>query len=196
MTDVTSPAAHGHDRGEPAGTDLSTPAPTVSLPWRTLPGQQCFGCSHVNPFGLHLEFRHAGDGLAATFSLGRWYESYPGIIHGGIISTILDEVMGNCIALSRAHLAFTSVLRLRYIAPVLIDRPYRAEARITGDREGLVEAQGEVTDSSGVLLAVATGSYRMVSFDQGGLSLPLDPADDSFAGVLADGSSRLPDAPR
>nr|MQY82011.1 hypothetical protein [Dehalococcoidia bacterium] len=60
----------------------------------------CFGCGKKNPFGLRLKFRRDGGGVRAEFTPGEYYQSWTNIIHGGIITAILDEAMGHATLMS------------------------------------------------------------------------------------------------
>ena len=64
---------------------------------RNLVHPKCVVCSFGNRNGLHLEFDADDDGsVTATFQCEEAFEGYPGILHGGVISSILDSAMGNC----------------------------------------------------------------------------------------------------
>ena len=55
----------------------------------------CFGCGESNPIGLRLKYRREGDRLRTEFMPGDVHQGWPGIVHGGIIATLLYEVMEN-----------------------------------------------------------------------------------------------------
>src|SRR6266702_4011443 len=108
---------------------LSDPS-GLELPWRQWNGDYCFGCSPDNPAGLALTAVESGDGLACSFALTRLHESYPGIIHGGIAATILDELMGNLLALREQRFCLTVGLRVRFLAPLRTGHRYQAQAHV------------------------------------------------------------------
>ncbi len=54
---------------------------------------QCFGCGRKNPIGLKLKFQWDGKTATAEFAAGENHQGWPGIVHGGIIFSILDEAM-------------------------------------------------------------------------------------------------------
>ncbi len=125
-----------------------------------LPRYRCFGCSPDNPIGLALTSRMAEDALTSPFTLTPLHESYPGIAHGGLVSAILDEVMGNLVALRWNRLALTSTLRVRYLLPVRVDRPYRAVARLLNRDGPIFEVESEVLAEDGTIVVMARGTYR------------------------------------
>ena len=61
----------------------------------TDPGNPCFGCGDANPGGMHLAFTFDEERqrVVGRFSLGPEYQGGPGFVHGGIVATLLDEVM-------------------------------------------------------------------------------------------------------
>jgi acyl-coenzyme A thioesterase PaaI-like protein len=137
---------------------MSSPDPPGPLP----ADYQCFGCSPHNPGGLQLVFEPRGDGVCSQFRLGRQFESYPGIVHGGIVGVICDETMANLIVLRRRQTAFTVSMRQRFITPLAIGRPYVCVARFAAAyaRGRLHHAWAEVLDEDGVVCATATASYQ------------------------------------
>ncbi len=134
----------------------------VNLPWSVLADYRCFGCSPHNPGGLQLVFEPHPDGVCTRFRLGRQFESYPGIVHGGLVGVICDETMGNLIVLRHRRSALTVSMRQRFIAPLAIGRPYTCVARLEADRGGqrLYRASAEVLDEDGTVCATATASYQ------------------------------------
>ena len=139
----------------------------LALPWA---GFGCFGCSSENAAGLALSLQRLPDGrVAARTTLPERYASYPGIVHGGIISTLVDEVMGNLIAIDHGLLAFCATLRTRMLAPVRTGRPYLTAARLvgtsagTGASAGTVRAEADVLDADGEVCVMASGTYQPIS---------------------------------
>ena len=56
--------------------------------------QNCFGCSPDNPIGLHMEFYEDGDYIVSTWHPEHNYQGWVDTMHGGILSTLIDEVCG------------------------------------------------------------------------------------------------------
>ncbi|MRH88329.1 PaaI family thioesterase [Nocardia sp. SYP-A9097] len=144
---------------EPTAQQADPPA--VAVPWSVIPDYHCFGCSPHNESGLRLSFTPDGDGLAARFCLGRSFESYPGVVHGGLIGVICDEVMGNLIVLARHVPAFTVSQRTRFLTPLLIDREYRCVATLSGDgTEQPIRASADILDADGAVCATSAATYQ------------------------------------
>lgn len=140
-------------------TGMTRAAP-VALPWRGRVDHRCFGCAPRNPHGLGLTFHADRDGLSTDFDLGHDYESYPGVVHGGIVALICDETMGNLIVLRDGTPAVTTSLRMRYVGTVHVGRPHRVTAALTSVTDRSIGAAADVTDAAGLLVATATASYH------------------------------------
>src|SRR5688500_12117637 len=77
----------------------------------------CFGCGDENPIGLRLRFAPVGDGVRASFIPGPEHQGFDNVIHGGIISTVLDEAMAW--ATARAGFwAVTGEMQVRFRQPL------------------------------------------------------------------------------
>ncbi|CAI7977082.1 PaaI family thioesterase [Frankia sp. Hr75.2] len=175
---MTAPA-----KDDPSGT-LADAQELVATPWAVLDDYQCFGCSPHNAKGLQLRFKALPDGLATVFQLGSAHESYPGVVHGGLAGVICDETMGNLIVLRTGKPAFTTAMRLRYLAPIPVGAPHECRARIvnTGDT-GLINAEADILDATGGVVATARATYRPVALEAARDRITLSDGD---AGRLAD----------
>jgi len=82
----------------------------------------CIVCSPNNRLGLQLEFTMLDDGsVQATFDCGESFQGYPGILHGGVISSLLDGAMTNCL-FAHGRQGITGELKIRFRHPVFIHR--------------------------------------------------------------------------
>ncbi len=128
----------------------------------------CFGCGLRNDAGLQLSFTDDpdGNGVRATFVPAARVEGYTGMVRGGIITTVLDEVMAW--SLSRHGIwAVTGSLTTRYRAPILIGQQTLATGSIVRDRGRAIELRGDIRDmDDGHVLADATATFIRVPEDQ------------------------------
>jgi uncharacterized protein (TIGR00369 family) len=80
--------------------------------------RHCVVCGARHPFGLQADFQVTGDhAVEAEFPCGKSYEGYTNVLHGGIVSALLDGAMANCM-LAMGLEAYTVDLRIRFRAPV------------------------------------------------------------------------------
>ncbi|GAB2789394.1 PaaI family thioesterase [Streptomyces sp. NPDC054796] len=127
---------------QPSKTPLVPPDDAVAPvrhPEAPAPGEllgshyaQCFGCGGEQPHGLHLEAR-AGEGVNVTaeFTVRTAHQGAPGLAHGGVLATALDETLGSLGWLMHV-IAVTGRLETEFVAPVPVDTVLHLDARVTG----------------------------------------------------------------
>ncbi len=118
----------------------------------------CFVCGRDNPIGLHLTFYIDGYQVRTTFTPGEEHQGWPGILHGGITSTILDETVGRTCFLVDMW-AVTARFQVRYLKPIPIGQPLTAVAEIVRARSRALEARGRILLADGTIAAEAEGLY-------------------------------------
>ena len=119
---------------------------------------RCVVCGSANGRGLHLEFGVDDDGsVEARFECDESCEGYPGILHGGIISLILDGAMGNCM-FTRGQATVTVEMTTRFRHPVVTGQEATVSARITRSSHPLYLLEAEITQD-GKVKATAKGKY-------------------------------------
>ncbi len=119
----------------------------------------CFACGSLNVHGLRLEL-HAGDDQCwVELTLADRFEGWEGMAHGGIVCTILDEVMAWALV-DHDIWGVTARMSVEFKKPVPIGRPIRGEGRVTGARRRLIEAEGIILDpADGSVLARAEATF-------------------------------------
>jgi len=119
----------------------------------------CFACGELNAVGLRLVLHVAGDTCWTETMLASDFQGWEGITHGGIIATILDEVMGWALA-SADSWGFTARLTIDYRRPTPIGRPLRAEGQLVERRRRLLTTRARLVDvETGEVLATADALY-------------------------------------
>jgi len=117
----------------------------------------CFVCGRENPYGLHLIFYESAPGeVIVEYTVPDQFQGYPGVVHGGVVAAILDEVTG------RTHMGgfpprfmFTARLNVRYRKNVPIGQPLKIIGRAGTIRERTATAIGQIFGPNGDLLAEA-----------------------------------------
>jgi uncharacterized protein (TIGR00369 family) len=133
------------------------------------PENICFGCGGANARGMQLTFEQddAAGKIRGAFRLGPEYQGGTGFIHGGIIATVLDEVMGK-VCRFRGVRAVTAELAVEYLKPVPVDVDLLIEGyelEINGRNLKIV---GEIRDGTGQLLARGRGRFVIIGQKQQG----------------------------
>ncbi len=119
----------------------------------------CFACGTLNTHGLQLKL-HLDDGRSwSELRLDRRFEGWEGVTHGGILCTMLDEVMAWALV-ANDDWGVTARMQVDFRKPVMIETPIRVEGWITRSRRRIVETAGRIVDvETGTELATAVGTY-------------------------------------
>ncbi|MBN1955701.1 MAG: PaaI family thioesterase [Anaerolineae bacterium] len=134
--------------------------------------RMCFICGRQNPVGLRLDFYedHDAGQVRAEFVVPDHFQGYPGVIHGGIVAAVLDEISGRAIMIGRPDDELMATLRLtvRYRRPTPTETPLTGVgwvervggrgARVAGE---IRLADGTVTAECETLLADVPDSFRV-----------------------------------
>jgi uncharacterized protein (TIGR00369 family) len=112
----------------------------------------CFACGRTNPFGLHLDFSVARDRATARFTARREHSGFDDTVHGGIVTTLIDEAMGWAI-FHKGVWGVTGKLTMTFRRPVPIGEELEVTAAITKETRRAIETHGELRDREGTLLA-------------------------------------------
>ncbi|MBM3500237.1 MAG: PaaI family thioesterase [Armatimonadetes bacterium] len=121
----------------------------------------CFACGRANPKGLHLTFRFEGEEYVCDFTAAREYQGWTDILHGGIVSTVMDEVMTRMLWERRIS-AMTAELTVRLKRPTPVGQPLTARAWLVSQRRRLYETEAELALADGTVTATATGKFLQV----------------------------------
>ena len=128
---------------------------------------QCFGCGGEQPHGLHLEAR-AGEGvtLTAEFTVRPAHQGAPGLAHGGILASALDETLGSLNWLLRT-IAVTGRLETDFMRPVPVGTVLhlRAEVTAVAGRKIFATAEGRIGGPEGPLAVRADALFVEVKVD-------------------------------
>ena len=126
--------------------------------------QWCFACGVENPHGLHLEFRWEDDDYVCDFVPQKVHQGWAGFTHGGIISTLLDEVMTRMLCTDE-RAVMTAELKVRFRNPAQVGAPVQLRARAVSQRLHLYQAEAEALLADGTVVATATAKLMQVEGD-------------------------------
>ena len=130
--------------------------PMIELPHT----RSCFVCGESNHAGLKLRFHTDGRIVQTQFSFRSEHIGFQQTVHGGLIATLLDEIMVWACAVATRRFSFCANLSTRFLKPVRPGIPLVCNGELTADKRGrLFEASSELRDLDETLLATATGKY-------------------------------------
>ena len=119
----------------------------------------CFACGELSEVGLHLKLNLEEGRCWTELEMPRRFEGWEGIIHGGILCTILDEMMAWSLV-SQDNWGVTARMSITFRKPVTVGQAIRAEGWITEDRRRLQMTAGRIIDAAtGEELALAEATY-------------------------------------
>ncbi|NND82658.1 MAG: PaaI family thioesterase [Gammaproteobacteria bacterium] len=106
----------------------------------------CFICGRDNPFGLHMYFYdNQTDKVVGNITPDERYQGYPGVVHGGILASILDEVIGRVAMIGDHHrFMMTVTLKVSYRLPVEVGTPLHAVGELIKLRGRIGKASGKI----------------------------------------------------
>ena len=124
----------------------------------------CFACGPRNQSGLHLVFERDGERVTTTFEAREEHQGFPGYVHGGVISALLDEAMSR-VSLLENRWTITAGMDLRFRLPILVGQRVTAVAEKTGTVRGFLETKGRVELPDGRVAADAVGRFAFLEPD-------------------------------
>ena len=115
----------------------------------------CLVCGMQNPIGLKVFFYQEEEGrVVAHFTGKEEHQGYPGVIHGGIVTALLDEVIGR-VAIAQDLWAVTAKLEVRFRHPVPLGQPLTLIGEMTRLRSRTLEGRGEIRLEDGTVAVEA-----------------------------------------
>ena len=122
----------------------------------------CFGCGPNNPHGLHLDFREEGERFVTKKTLTREYQSYGGTVHGGIVSTMLDEAMGGYLYEISGKRSVTARMDVRYRHPTPVGEELTISGWIDSKKGKFVKMKAEIALPDGTITAEGTATIAVM----------------------------------
>lgn len=123
----------------------------------------CFGCSQYNLQGLHLRFWQSEKGCVTRCNIPEHLCGIDGLVHGGIITMLLEEVAQWSIIAHLGRFGITREISVRYLKPVPTNSDIAVEAQIINKDEKYIVLHSTVKNSEGVLLVESDSSWLLVT---------------------------------
>ena len=158
---------------------------TVPLPYT----RDCFVCGAHNSHGLHLRFRREGDEVRADFTPQPQQAGFRGIVHGGILATVLDEAMFWAAASTTKRFCLAAELNVRFVSKVTVGQKLTVVARLRADRGRLWESSAELRDAQGNMCVHATCKQipmKLEAMKDAAVDFLPDPATNEGLKLFAD----------
>jgi len=136
-------------------------------PLPPMSGHRCFGCGPDNPQGLRMEFFIGRDAVISWIKVPEHLCSWHNIVHGGVVSTMLDEVMGRTVNVFAKALGLTRSISIDYAKTSFIGDELRAEGQvieIVDNKKAVVRAT--LYNSNDEICARATATFALTSPDK------------------------------
>jgi uncharacterized protein (TIGR00369 family) len=128
--------------------------------------QMCFVCGLGNPIGLRAAFYEDGEGrVTAKFTPRPVHQGYPGVMHGGIVTALLDEALGR-VAIAAGRWMVTGRLTIRFRRPIPVEGTLTVIGEPVKWQKWMLEARGEIRLADGQVGAEATGTFLEIPPDQ------------------------------
>ena len=116
----------------------------------------CFACGKHNPDGMQLPIQNRPGFVELDYVVPEKYQGWVGIIHGGIVATILDELCAWA-GTNAGHNVVTAELQVRWRKPLRTGRRIHGTGRVIDEKGRLLIAESRLTDETGAVIAEATG---------------------------------------
>ncbi|EKD39727.1 MAG: thioesterase superfamily protein [uncultured bacterium] len=137
--------------------------------WEQLPSldKDCFGCGSENHSGLRMTFATNGQQIRTKLTVSPQFRGWSRLVHGGVLSTILDETMSWAAIILTKRFILTKQMTVQFLRPVYVGSTLCGIGSIkekNGDRKAIVK--GELFDDQGKLCATSEGEFVLFSKEQ------------------------------
>lgn len=122
----------------------------------------CFVCGEKNPSGLNLKFSLRDGKILTEFTPQKIHQGYKDIVHGGIISALIDEAMVQA-ALKNGIPAITAEITIRFKRPLMVGEKTIVEATIEDIKRKTIETSARIKTMDNTL--IAEGQAKLLRYD-------------------------------
>jgi uncharacterized protein (TIGR00369 family) len=143
--------------GDGGGVEMEQPLPYY---------RQCFVCGETRLGRLGVRFKKVDNTVRATFTPTEKHVGYPGIVHGGIITALLDEAMVWAVFAVSGQFAVSAELTVRFLKPLAPGQTVHIVGYVVRQRRHLWEVASEIQDENAVVYARAWGRMVTASSEQ------------------------------
>jgi acyl-coenzyme A thioesterase PaaI-like protein len=142
----------------------------------------CFGCGPSHPIGFRLAFTREDDRVCTRFTPGSQYQGPPGVMHGGLVTALADELAAWTVIAMKGRFGFTTTIEARLSRPVRVGVEVLGSSRITRDLQRVVEVETSLSQQGAVAYSA---KFKFAVLDRAAaerlLGGPLPPRWAAFA---------------
>ena len=121
----------------------------------------CYGCGQNNPLGLKLSFKPDGKTARADFTFQKFHQGWPGVVHGGVITTILDEAMGWANRFNGLD-GLTARLKVNFKRPLQVGDKVIVTSSVTRNDGRYIETEAKLSLPDGTVMAEGASTYVVI----------------------------------
>ena len=136
----------------------------IKNPWTDKEGYDCYGCCHDNPIGLHMDFYEDGDDIVCFWNPQQHFQGWVDTLHGGIQSTLIDEIASWVVFRKMSTTGVTSNLEVKFKKPVMTtENQITLRAHLVELRRNIATIEVSLYNSRNELATIGKAVYFTVS---------------------------------
>lgn len=136
----------------------------IKNPWTDKEGYDCYGCCHDNPIGLHMDFYEDGDDIVCFWNPQQHFQGWVDTLHGGIQSTLIDEIASWVVFRKMSTTGVTSNLEVKFKKPVMTtENQITLRAHLVELRRNIATIEVALYNSQDELATIGKAVYFTVS---------------------------------
>ena len=136
----------------------------IKNPWTDKEGYDCYGCCHDNPIGLHMDFYEDGDDIVCFWNPQQHFQGWVDTLHGGIQSTLIDEIASWVVFRKMSTTGVTSNLEVKFKKPVMTtENQITLRAHLVELRRNIATIEVSLYNSRNELATIGNAVYFTVS---------------------------------
>ena len=136
----------------------------IKNPWTDKEGYDCYGCCHDNPIGLHMDFYEDGDDIVCFWNPQQHFQGWVDTLHGGIQSTLIDEIASWVVFRKMSTTGVTSNLEVKFKKPVMTtENQITLRAHLVELRRNIATIEVSLYNSRNELTTIGKAVYFTVS---------------------------------
>lgn len=153
----------------------------LNNPFDKIPGYNCFGCSSNNHHGLQMTFYEDGKEIVSTWDPDDHFQGYINTVHGGIQSTLMDEIASWVVFIKVQTGGVTSKLTTKFRKPVLVtDGRITIRAKLVSQTSRLAEIEVKLYNGKNVLCSESIAEYFLLSHEKAADAMNFPAMDDFY----------------